>query len=154
MPRSISLRPADSSDCNALFNWRNDPDTRAASIETSEIDASKHRYWYSQTLQNPLRKILIGMFDQQAIGMVRLDHILAEDRVEVSIILAPEARGAGFAAPLLSKGLEQNPFGTSRFSATIKPTNVASQKIFAACGFRLWRENCLILGERIIEETL
>jgi RimJ/RimL family protein N-acetyltransferase len=150
MTGSLSLRPARAGDCSILFDWRNDPDTRAASLDDAILDPDKHHDWYNQTLDNPNRRIFIGSFGQTEIGMVRLDHIPEDDRVEVSIIISPDARGAGFGEPLLRGGLEQNPYRADHFSATIKPTNIASQKIFAACDFRLWRDNFLIRGERSI----
>ena len=150
MTESLSIRPACAGDCEILFEWRNDPDTRAASLDNVALDTDVLLDWFSRTLDNPDRRILIGSLGQTEIGMIRLDHISQDDRVDVSIIIAPNARGAGFGAPLLRNGLAHNPYPASHFSATIKPTNIASQKIFAACDFRLWRENCLILGERKI----
>ncbi len=150
MTGSISLRPARAGDCGLLFGWRNDPDTRAVSLDSAELDTTQHHNWLSQTLDNPDRRIFIGSFGQTEIGMIRLDHIPEDDRIEVSIIIAPDARGAGFGASLLRNGLAHNPYRADHFSATIKPTNIASQKIFSACDFRLWRENCLIRGERRI----
>ena len=43
----ISLRKATEADSKLYFHWANDPETRANSINTSEIEWKDHLIWFN-----------------------------------------------------------------------------------------------------------
>jgi len=123
----MRLRKATMDDARRLFDWRNDPVTRAASVNRDPVTWEDHVAWLEASLTNPLREILIAE-DGVPLGTVRLDKDL---RTEVSITLSPAARGHGQAAPLIALATETK----GPFVARIRPDNPASRKAFQKAGF-------------------
>jgi len=136
MTTTIHLRPAELADSEDLLRWRNDPVTRAHSFHTEAISAEEHERWFSQTLERRDRLLLIGMLGAEKIGVLRFD--LAADSAEISINLAPQARGRGLGTALIIAGsshlLEQHPIIATIY-AKIKPDNLASIRAFEKAGY-------------------
>ena len=123
----MRLRPATMEDAERLFDWRNDPVTRAASVHRDPVAWDDHLAWLEAALADPSRRILIAE-DRVPQGTVRLD---GGQRTEVSITLAPAARGHGLATPILRLATD----GRGPFVARIRPDNAASRRAFEAAGF-------------------
>jgi RimJ/RimL family protein N-acetyltransferase len=133
----IDIRPATDDDAARLLAWRNDPRTREASLDTAEVAWDDHVAWYARALADPGRIIVIAELDGEAIGMVRFDR--AADLAEVSINLAPEARGRRLAEPVLRAAIErylEGPDVPAALDAVIRDDNAASIRTFLALGFR------------------
>lgn len=124
----MRLRKATMEDAERLFQWRNDPVTRAASINRDPVAWHDHLAWLEASLTNPLREILIAE-DGVPLGTVRLDKDL---RTEVSITLAPAARGHGQATSLIALATQTK----GPFVARIRPDNPASRRAFQKAGFQ------------------
>lgn len=143
----LTLRPATADDAELLLRWANDPLTRAASFHPRPIAAETHRAWLARLLESGAGRLWIGMIDDRAIGQVRFDPTgtpppSGEARppatVEVSISVAPEARGRGCGRALLAAGLaEARRHGARRFVAYVRPENAVSVALFRGAGFRL-----------------
>lgn len=132
----MHLRRATIDDALEVLRWRNDPHTRAMSRDGSAVERQAHLDWFGRAVESPDRLLLIGEASGQAVGMVRFDR---DGRVwEVSINVAPEARGRGRGAGLLAAGLEAfaalHPAAGIR--AVIKRENAASLRLFEGLGFR------------------
>lgn len=123
----MRLRKATMDDARRLFDWHNDPATRAASVNRDPVAWEDHLAWLEASLANPLREILIAE-DGVPLGTVRLDK---DVRTELSITLAPAARGHGLAAPLIALASQ----GIGPVVARIRPDNAASRKAFLKAGF-------------------
>ncbi len=141
---SLTIRPASKIDSRDLFDWRNDPQTRAVSLSTNEVPWEDHERWFTASLTDSARHIFIcsATLDgtEQSIGMVRFDVDQSGGDAKVSINLNPSARGKGFGTQVLTKGVEQ--FLTARphvrqLTAEIRDTNEASVAIFTKVGFVL-----------------
>ena len=52
------LRPANLEDERRLLLWRNDPETRKASLTQHVIGKKEHSQWLRASLANPDRRIL------------------------------------------------------------------------------------------------
>lgn len=138
---AVQVRSAVPEDCEKLLAWRNEPQTRAMSVDQSEITLDAHRPWFMRSLENPRRLLLIGSLVGQPgsdLGLVRFD--LAEDgrSAEAGINLAAAYHGQRLSAPLLAAGLlhfEQLFPDVHLFRAKIRPENAASLRCFRACGF-------------------
>lgn len=136
----MELRRARAADAQAVFDWRNDPVTRAASLSTAEVDWHTHQRWFARALENP--RLVMYLAEQQAepqlIGMCRFDINEAGDSAEVSINLNPLARGQRLAQPLLDGAIRSfgDEHGAVReLSAQIRAENYASRLIFERAGF-------------------
>jgi RimJ/RimL family protein N-acetyltransferase len=130
---TIKLRPAVPADSAELLRWRNDPDTRAASLDRGAVTLAEHERWYAAALGNAARQILIAEESNVPVGMVRFDR-REGDELEISVNLAPEARGRGLGAEIIVMACRQQPVGTVVI-ARVRPDNLASVKVFGRAGF-------------------
>jgi RimJ/RimL family protein N-acetyltransferase len=131
----VTLRLATADDADALLAWRNDPQTRAMSIDAAEVTNDQHRAWLAKTIEREDRLLFAAEHAGRAIGSVRLDaHGVA--CFEVSLTVAPAERGKGYAVALL-RAAEAIALarGAVRLVAVIKPENTASRRAFEAAGF-------------------
>ena len=147
-PAAVTLRPADAQDCQRIWLWRNDVETRQASFDSSPIPYESHARWFLDSLRNPDRKIYIVLAAGEAAGMVRLD--LDGQQATVSINLAPEWRGRGV-GPLALGSLAELAFGAlgiHRLLASVKPDNRASLGAFEKAGFATSRQGMVVMLAR------
>ncbi|AGI66654.1 hypothetical protein OAN307_c09340 [Octadecabacter antarcticus 307] len=131
----MRLRPATMADARRLFDWRNDPATRAASVTTVPVSWEDHLTWMEASLSQSRRHLHIAEGDIGPLGSLRLDDCL--EGTELSITLAPEARGRGLAASLLRLATTEK----GLYLARIRPENTASRRAFEAAGFQFIRHS-------------
>lgn len=131
----VTLRPATSDDAAQLLVWRNDPTTRAMSITDGEVSPSDHAAWLGKTLGSADRKLFVAESGGQAIGQIRLDRA-AGATWEISITVAPNARGKGF-SPAMLRAAETpaKELGGKRLVAVIKKGNESSVRAFKGAGY-------------------
>jgi RimJ/RimL family protein N-acetyltransferase len=133
----LTLRPASADDEDLLLGWANDPVSRASSRIHEPIPAADHHEWLERRLAAPDdARIWIGEVDGRPVGVVRFERRVPSG-VEVSISIAPEARGQGLARPLLDAGVTaaRAAFGQVTIRADILPGNEASVRLFTGSGF-------------------
>ena len=138
----VAARPATPSDSPLLLRWRNDPETRKVSRDSAPVPWQSHSGWYARTLENPSRELYVVERGGAPVGTVRFDALegaSAGEEWEVSITLAPEARGHGLSRPVLAAG--EAAFGARHpgavVVAAILPDNLPSQRLFAGAGYVL-----------------
>lgn len=127
----MKVRPVRPEDAGLLLQWRNDPETRSASVQRAVVTAAEHARWFQQKLADPRCQILIGFVDGVPVGQVRFD--LSDGEATIAIVVAPAERGRGHGASLLREGCRA--VSASRFVARIRPENTASLRAFAKAGF-------------------
>jgi UDP-2,4-diacetamido-2,4,6-trideoxy-beta-L-altropyranose hydrolase len=134
----LSVRQVELADALDLLSWRNDALTRAMSHSTSVISLEQHLTWFNNVLNDPGRYLLIAVAGEQKVGMVRYDR-LSDNEWEVSIVMAPQARGRGLGKQLLFQGLQRFYIEHPHVSllAEIKTGNTVSQALFTSLGFLL-----------------
>lgn len=132
---SLTLRPAALLDFARLWAWRTDPVTVSAFFGAPPEDLCAHYRWLSAILQTDTARLFIAEDDGVAVGTGRLD--LVDGRAEVSITIAPEHRGCGYALELVRALLLRVPVTWPSFTvrAVVKLENVHSLRAFAAAGF-------------------
>lgn len=132
---TLTIRRARPDDAERLWKWRNDPVTRQASRNTEEVPLEQHLRWLEGSLSRTDRVLLIAESGGEPVGTVRFD-MRDDGYLEVSINLAPEARGRKMGAACLGEAcdfvLAHGPIG---FHAAIRRDNAASIRIFRQCGF-------------------
>lgn len=135
-PCRLILRHACESDTRLIWEWANDPDTRAASFSMDPIPWETHVRWLRSKLLSPnCRFFLASNCQGDPVGMIRFE--LSDDEAEVSANVAREFRGIGYGSQLIRIGCAELFRGSSvrRIIAHIKPENERSIKSFVKAGF-------------------
>jgi len=137
----LSLRRAVADDAERVFNWANDPATRAASFSSAVIPWSDHAPWFASSIDRPDRHLFIAMMPTDGVptpvALVRL-QVDANDstHAEVGVNVAPEARGRGVGRKaLVALADAARTLGLQQLLASIRPTNPASVRAFKAVGY-------------------
>jgi RimJ/RimL family protein N-acetyltransferase len=125
------LRAATEDDAEQLLIWRNDPTTRANSLDTELVSLEVHARWLASVLNNPSRELLVAELDGEAVGTVRIDYL--EANCELSWTVAPEWRQRGLGKTMLAMAMNRAP--RRLVEAKIKPDNTASEQIVRHLGF-------------------
>ena len=73
-----SLLPATPDDSTAVYEWRNDDATRAASVSQSPVPWADHERWYARVLADPARHLYIAWEGGQRVGLYRDSKSLAD----------------------------------------------------------------------------
>lgn len=133
----VRLRRVEASDADLLLAWANDPATRRASFHPAPIEPAAHGEWLAGRLASPTTAFWIGESRGRAIGQVRLEEV-GPRVAELSIAVAPEARGAGFGRALLAAVVAEAPTSLpiSTLVARVRPDNRPSTALFEGFGFR------------------
>lgn len=133
----IVFRPAIKEDCSLIFQWANDPETRAASFSQEPISLEEHIQWYKNKLLDANCIFLIALDNEnRPIGQVRFDLDSTEAVMNVSMDAGN--RGKGLGKLVILKAADEL-FGrkdVSRINAFIKPNNMKSTKSFEFAGFK------------------
>jgi RimJ/RimL family protein N-acetyltransferase len=137
----LRLRPASADDEARLLEWRNDAQTRAMAITQDPVPPADHRRWLDARLADPDTLLTVAEDDGTPVGTVRLDRH-GPGEAELSITIAPGARGRGLARPAIGLGVEhaRREWGVERVTAQIRTENAASLRAFAAAGFEPVRD--------------
>ena len=135
---SIIVRHADILDSKDVFEWRNDPISVEMSHRPNVVNWREHLRWFKDSLKNSNRVILIceDMISDEKVGVVRFDVVGNESTVSINI--APKMRGKRFSVICLIKSINffhNNAPKIKKNNATIKSSNIRSQKAFIKAGF-------------------
>lgn len=124
---AMQIRPATIEDAKRLFEWRNDPLTRAMSVNTDPVEWGGHARWLEARLSREAPNLFIAEVEGLPVGTFRIDGD------EISYTVAPDYRGRGHASQMLVLAFER--FGGLR--AEIKPDNSASIAAATKAGHRV-----------------
>lgn len=132
----LSARAATPADAEWLLRLRNDPETRARSVNREPVAPSVHEAWLDMVFRDRTRRLMVVEGgDGQRVATHRLDGIGTES-VEVSLTVAPEYRGLGLAAPVIVLALAHaRREGAMDVWALIHQDNARSRRAFERAGF-------------------
>ncbi|MGA9814538.1 MAG: UDP-2,4-diacetamido-2,4,6-trideoxy-beta-L-altropyranose hydrolase [Terriglobales bacterium] len=106
-PLILHLRPAERKDCRLLWEWANDPVTRAAAFSTEAIPWEHHQAWFEDKMEDPNCLLLIGENSEgRPVGQIRLD-LRSEQEGEIDVSVSPDARGSGVGSRLIDLGVRE-----------------------------------------------
>ncbi|MBN8811836.1 MULTISPECIES: UDP-2,4-diacetamido-2,4,6-trideoxy-beta-L-altropyranose hydrolase [unclassified Sphingomonas] len=100
LAEGVTVRAAVRDDAERMYRWRNHPATRLVSRNVGEITWSNHLAWLDRVLDDPGKKLMIGMVGTLPIGVIRFDR-LDTSRAEVSLYLDPMLHGLGLGSNML-----------------------------------------------------
>lgn len=139
MSTTLQFRPVHAGDCERIYQWFQDPVTRANSYSRNEVSFDEHSRWFHtriQQIQAPYLLFFQQNEPETLLGQVRID--LRNEGPVIGINLAPEHRGKGYSAPMLRMAADfffQNNKDKTPIRAWIMNHNKASRKAFEAAGF-------------------
>lgn len=136
-----------------LYEWVMDKETRKNAPSSESFTYGSHLDWLSNKIADSKSLILIGEFDEERVGQIRFDA-LDKNSIAISIVVNPKWRGKGIGTNLVREGINRlktkNELGLSsgeiNLSALLKPTNLASKRIFETNGFFLDKETIALNG--------
>ncbi|MCK6626368.1 MAG: UDP-2,4-diacetamido-2,4,6-trideoxy-beta-L-altropyranose hydrolase [Anaerolineae bacterium] len=131
----LTFRPVQAEDCRLIWEWANDPSTRANSFSSEPISWEAHLTWFKAKLADPQCRFYLVLAAGEPAGQIR--YQLEGEEAVVSVGLAPNQRGRGYGSQiirLVSQQLLAN--GVTRLiHAYVKPDNAASLGAFSKAGF-------------------
>lgn len=143
----VLLAPAELSDAELAFTWRNATMTRRFFRDPRELTLVEHKAWWRQTLSRKDRRLLIAQIGRVKVGVLRLDWETELQQAEVSIYLDPKHAGLGLGKYMLrtlSHWVRASASDLRRLVAEVTPDNLASRRAFESAGYhrlddRHWR---------------
>ncbi len=123
-----------------MYEWRNAPATREASLDSRTIAWDDHLRWLEASVANSARHLLIASVGGVDVGVLRFDRDEIA-RYTVSLYLDPRFQGLGLGGAMLLEGerylARREPGAVSEYLAVVRPENRASVRLFEGCGYRL-----------------
>lgn len=135
---SLTLRRAQLSDSESIYQWRNQADVRAFSFDSEPISFDKHQGWYAASMSNPDRVLLIGESHGEPVGVVRFD--LTQNTAKISIYLVSPSQSKVSGGQLLQASeqwLLENHSQVTFVCADVLGENLASVGMFKSAGYSL-----------------
>lgn len=134
------LREGIISDCEQLFQWRNEMVTRMNSKYRGVISLEDHEKWYNKLLNNDFTKLFLLQLENKAIGQIRLDQ-KGKDAV-ISFSIDCKYRGKGYGTKILELVEEE---AVKRqivnLEAFVRSENIASKKSFMKLSYLIKSES-------------
>jgi len=69
----VIVRNANINDIIDIYKWRNDPLSRSMFINNKLLSIDKHKNWFKDTLEDPNKKMYVGIINGKKIGITRFD---------------------------------------------------------------------------------
>lgn len=131
----ITFRFATLLDCDTLYAWANDEDTRKNSFQSQVISYDEHVAWFRKKLSEDQTKIFIFSENKQDIGVVRIEKKCGEHVISISI--DKQFRGKKLATPMITIASDYyfKQVLCNSIYAFVKKDNHASYKSFVTAGF-------------------
>lgn len=104
------IRFLSESDCEDLYNWRNDKVTRKYSINKNIINKKKHLSWYSSFIAHNRKNTYILLKNKTKIGLCSIregDKNFKKKYFVKSYLINPKFRNQGFGSIVLHKSIKK-----------------------------------------------
>lgn len=131
----MTVQNAVKEDSKLLFDWANDPATRAQSFNKNPIPYSEHAAWFETKLANDNSVILLFRLQEIPMGVVRYE--VEGSNATINYSLANNLRGLGLAAKMVEMSIVkiQSSKHLRQITAFVKESNLASVRIFEKLNF-------------------
>jgi len=122
-------------DAALLHAWRDDPHSRAMSLDPRPIGWDEHAAWVRRLLADPDRLQLLAEEGAGGpVGAIRFDRDGRE--AVVSVVVAPAARGRGLARRLVAVAEAQaRRLGSDAVALEVRADNRAARALYARLGY-------------------
>jgi len=133
----VTIKHAQPSDMAALFEWRNHPDVRRNSFNSSPLAPHEHEEWFKRKLKDPNCYIYMACIGDDKVGSIRFEDI--GEAIKTSVLLNPAYCGRGLGSKVITVGTEMfihDRQTVKPIVAEIKSSNKPSIKAFEKAGFK------------------
>lgn len=131
-----SFLPATAGDGRFVLSLRNEPSSIRWSRSPRPVDPGEHREWLAALLDNPGSRLWIARVGNQAIGQARVDVRDGVGKVSFAVEAGHRERGlGGWILEQLEAALGADE-QVHTLAAEVHRDNEASQRLFAAAGYR------------------
>lgn len=126
-------------DCDLVFSLSNDPVVRLNSFNSEPIIYNNHVNWFKNVVKDSKYLFFLIFEDERFVGQIRFYlETNDSDCCIISLSIAKDFRGKGFAQDFLKLGIEsmmKEWFFIRKIIAEVKVENIASNKMFTKYGF-------------------
>jgi UDP-2,4-diacetamido-2,4,6-trideoxy-beta-L-altropyranose hydrolase len=133
----VRFRPVQQEDAKLLWEWANDPSTRATAFDPRAIDWETHLNWFRSKLGSSRSRIYIAIgADGTPLGQIRFDF-QPEHEWMISFSVDSRFRSLGLGTHLLRGGVGEffKAFPDEQVVGFVKDVNPASKNAFLSAGF-------------------
>jgi UDP-2,4-diacetamido-2,4,6-trideoxy-beta-L-altropyranose hydrolase len=144
--KNLTLRDVTDLDCELIWHWANDGETRKVSYSQAYIAWDEHVSWFdSVRRQEDHRFYVADNGNKRPVGQIRF--VLDGKDAVVSLSVAPESRRRGYGKEILVKAAKKlfNETDIEQISAYIKSEHIVSLRVFQEARFLLV-ENVVFCG--------
>lgn len=137
----ISLRQVTDSDCDLVWQWSNEKETRNASFSEKPISWEEHVHWFKEKLADPNHVFfIVTNGNKNPLGQIR--YSVEGKKAVVSFSIAPESRNLGYGSEILKIAAQKLFYETEveEILAFVKAENLVSSKTFQNAGFKQTEE--------------
>jgi UDP-2,4-diacetamido-2,4,6-trideoxy-beta-L-altropyranose hydrolase len=134
---SLQFRRIAPTDSKRVYEWRNHPEVRKYSFNSSFLEWEEHKRWFEKQLQSNDTIMLMAVIKNTPIGVLRYDFNIRH--AKVSMYLDQSQIGIGIGANVLRQGnkwLKETYPEIESVNAEIMAENAASIKTFERAGFK------------------
>lgn len=138
--RPLPLRPATLADGAVLLRWRNDPTAYRFFFHARPVSPTEHADWLRARLLDPRTRLFVLLDPKgRPLGQIRLE-LGRRGSAEVSLSLAPEARGRGLGPRALASATARaRRLSIRRLIAHTRSDNLPSALAFLKAGYQFVR---------------
>lgn len=130
--KKLTLRKVTKEDCETLFIWANEEETRKNSFKKEDIDINTHIKWFNEKLEDINTEMYIILKDNLEVGQIRVE---IKDHVGIiSFSIDKKYRNMGIGKQILKTIKQYSQCNT--FIGRVKKENMASIKAFKNAGYR------------------
>ena len=97
----LEFRKVNEKDIKLIYDWNNDPVTRANSHNQAKIEYADHEKWFAGRMKDDKLDFLIFFYNDAPCGSVRI--LRGETENVIGIAIAPEFRGKKLAGLILNR---------------------------------------------------
>jgi UDP-2,4-diacetamido-2,4,6-trideoxy-beta-L-altropyranose hydrolase len=131
--QNLTLKNVTLADAKLIYKWQCAPNTRKYFNNTSIPNYDDHLRWIESAISKNDMNLFLICTDENKVGTIRVD-INSENSAEVSILIAPNEYGRGYAKKALTLLIDS--YAHFDLTAYVHKDNHASQHLFKKCGFK------------------
>ncbi len=130
----LKVRLATKPDCIDYFNWANDPQVRKNSLNSGDVEWTRHQKWFTEKIKSESSEMYVLEASGLPVGQIRFE--LVDGTAEIDYSLDELVRGRGWAATAVDLSVKcfQNR-NAIPLKAIDKNSNTRSRSTFFKLGF-------------------